>query len=124
MPRKTATKAKPQPDLSANEIKNWREHRNLTQEALASQVADYMDDSFTAASLSRIERSRQPYNTRQLDALAFVLRCKPCDLIGTNPFDPAMPLIDQLAELSPLSRKRAEKYLKMLKEEDAENEAT
>lgn len=50
-------------------IRQWREHRGLTLEALAERVGTKIG-GMTHASLSRIERGLQPYSQPILEALA------------------------------------------------------
>lgn len=63
-------------------IREWREHRGLTQE----QLADRLDTS--VASISRIETGTQPYTQDTLEALADALMTDPASLIMRNPSDP------------------------------------
>lgn len=63
-------------------IRQWREHRGLTLEQLADRVET------THASLSRIERGRQPYSQALLEALAEALQTDPPSLLMRNPQDP------------------------------------
>lgn len=60
-------------------IKEWRQHRGLTQD----QLADRLDVS--KASISRLESGRQPYTQDTLEALADALSCEPADLIMRDP---------------------------------------
>ena len=63
-------------------IREWREHRGLTQE----QLADRLETS--VASISRIETGTQPYTQDTLEALAEALMTDPASLIMRNPGDP------------------------------------
>jgi transcriptional regulator with XRE-family HTH domain len=63
-------------------IRQWREHRGLTLEQLASRIGT------THASLSRVERGLQPYNQPLLEAVAEALRTDAASLIMRNPADP------------------------------------
>lgn len=62
-------------------IREWREHRGLTQE----QLANRLDTS--VASISRIETGTQPYTQDTLEALADALMTDPASLIMRNPAD-------------------------------------
>ena len=64
---------------TANMIREWREHRGLTQERLAARIG------ISAPSLSRIERGDQPYSQPILEALADALGCEPAALIMRAP---------------------------------------
>ena len=63
-------------------IREWREHRGLTLEQLADRTET------THASLSRIERGRQPYSQALLERIADALMVDPADLLIRNPADP------------------------------------
>lgn len=69
-------------------LREWRKHREMTLEAVAEAVGEITGDGFTHASLSRIERGRQPYSQPQLEALATVYRTDPGSLLMRNPADP------------------------------------
>lgn len=106
--------------LSPNFIREWRKHRNdMTQEALAERIAEWLGTSFTAATLSRIETRKSPYSQRQLDAMADALNCAPADLIMRNPLDTEAPwsIWDRL---NLAQRKQAIRLLKALADEEAE----
>jgi transcriptional regulator with XRE-family HTH domain len=60
-------------------VRKWRKLRGYTLEALAA------DTGSTHATLSRIERGRQPYSQEILEKIAWVLKCTPADLIGRDP---------------------------------------
>ena len=68
-------------------IRQWRAHRGLTIEALADRVATKLG-RFTHASLSRIERGKQPYSQPILEALADALRTDTWSLLHRDPTDP------------------------------------
>ena len=61
-------------------FKEWREFRGLTQEDAAAQMA-VMDRT----NLSRLERGAAPYGQKVLEAAAKLYRCKPWDILNTNP---------------------------------------
>lgn len=63
-------------------FKEWREHRELSQQ----QLADRLDTS--VASISRIESGTQPYTQDVLEALADALGTDPASLLMRNPDDP------------------------------------
>ena len=62
-------------------LKEWRECRNLIQEAAAERLG------ITQGTLSRIETGKLPYNEYFLEQAAKVYNCTVIDLIGRNPFD-------------------------------------
>jgi len=60
-------------------LREWREHRNLTQQ----QLADRLDT--TAATISRIEGGKRDYTGAFLLGASFALNCHPSDLISRPP---------------------------------------
>lgn len=54
-------------------FREWREHRGLTQEQLASRLET------SVASISRIESGNQPYTQDVLEALADALKDRSCE---------------------------------------------
>lgn len=68
-----------QEPLGPTFIREWRKHRQRSQEWLADAIG------ITTASLSRIENGKQPYNQRQLEMIAEALHCTPGDLISSGP---------------------------------------
>jgi transcriptional regulator with XRE-family HTH domain len=63
-------------------IRHWREHRGLTLEQLAERVGT------THASLSRIERGKQPYTQPLLEAVAEALQTDVASLLMRDPTGP------------------------------------
>lgn len=63
-------------------IREWRLDRGLTLERLAERVGK------THATLSRIERGKQPYTQPLLEAIADALQTDPASLLMRNPSDP------------------------------------
>lgn len=80
-PRKPRPKPK-QPQYRKTFIRHWREYRGLTLERLADRLGT------THASLSRIERGRQPYGQALLEAIAEALQTDTASLLIRNPQDP------------------------------------
>lgn len=70
---------KPKPKLRRTFLKEWREHRHLTQEQAAERLN--MDRS----NLSRVERGEVPYSQALLEAAADAYNCEPWDLLNVNP---------------------------------------
>lgn len=66
-------------------IRQWREHRNLTQDALAERL------EMSKAQLSRIETGNQPYTQDFLEACAAALQTDPASLIMRDPSDEEAP---------------------------------
>lgn len=82
-------------------LRAWRKSRDLTLEQVAERVAvigserrDAADDplssprSMTHATLSRIERGRQPYNQPLLEILAEIYMTDVASLLIRDPSDP------------------------------------
>lgn len=63
-------------------VREWREYRQLTQEALASRVG------VSQETISRLEGGKIAYTQPMLESLAEALRCEPADLIMRNPAAP------------------------------------
>ncbi len=76
----------PQPAYGRTFIREWREHREMTLEALAEAVGEKIG-GMTHASLSRIERGLQPYSQPILEAIAEALDTKPAILLTRDPND-------------------------------------
>lgn len=69
-------------------IRQWREYREMTLEALAERVGAKIG-GMTHASLSRIERGLQPYSQAVLEAIAEELtNGDVASLLMRNPSDP------------------------------------
>lgn len=62
-------------------LKEWRDHRLLTQEQAADRIG--VDQS----TLSRIERGITPYDQDFLERAAFAYQCEPADLLMRNPLN-------------------------------------
>lgn len=60
-------------------LKEWRKHRQLTQE----QLADRLDVDRTI--ISKVERGKLQYSQGFLEAAAEALMCEPADLIVRDP---------------------------------------
>lgn len=62
-------------------IKEWREHRGLSQDALGERLET------SGSSISRIESGDQPYTQDTLEALADALQTDAASLLMRNPND-------------------------------------
>lgn len=89
--------AKPRPELGRTFLKEWREHRGLTQEQAAERLA------ISRTLLSKIENAKSPYSQGFLEAAAMAYRCEPADLIMRNPLNPdaVWSITDNLRKASP-----------------------
>ncbi len=63
-------------------IREWRKHRDLTQEQLAERIG------IARSYLTKIETGKRRYDQPFLEAAAYALRCEPGDLIMRDPTDP------------------------------------
>lgn len=63
-------------------IKEWREFRNLSQDALGERLET------SGSMISRIENGETPYTQDTLEALADALQTEPASLLMRNPKDP------------------------------------
>ncbi|WP_057464489.1 helix-turn-helix transcriptional regulator [Pseudovibrio sp. POLY-S9] len=92
-------------------LKEWRKHRNLSQQALADRMLD--DEGYqlvTNVSISRIEKGLQPYTQSVLEALAEALETTPIALISSPPGE-AAELINRIQELTPQQQKQIKAFL-------------
>lgn len=78
-----------------NFIRQWREHRGLSQDQLVGRVRDLLD-GFSKSTLSRLENSKSPYTQDQLEAIAEALGLEPQDLLMREPDGDAWSLMDTL----------------------------
>lgn len=92
-------------------IREWRKHRQLTQDQLAERIG------ISKANLSRLENFKQDYTQGLLEALAQELRCDPADLLMRNPADPVTPW-PIWNTLRPKQKKLALRLLETVREEE------
>jgi transcriptional regulator with XRE-family HTH domain len=76
------------PDRPPHFLREWREHREMTLETAAAAIGEITGEGLTHASLSRIERGKQPYKQPQLEAMAYLYRTDTGSLLMRNPLDP------------------------------------
>jgi transcriptional regulator with XRE-family HTH domain len=84
-------------------LREWREHRNLTQEKAAERIG------IEQATLSRIERGVIQYTQDFLEKAAYAYMCDPADLLMRNPLDDdaVWSIADNLRRASPEDQVRA-----------------
>jgi transcriptional regulator with XRE-family HTH domain len=70
---------KPKPKLGSTYLKEWRSHRNLSQEVAADRIG------ISRANLSKIENGAIPYSQPILEAAAHAYSCDVVDLLSVNP---------------------------------------
>lgn len=84
------------PNYPRTFIKEWRQHRDKTQEQLAELVGNYLIEqgfkkpnkkksAYTHASVGRIENGKMPYTQPVLEAIAFALQTTPASLLMRDP---------------------------------------
>jgi transcriptional regulator with XRE-family HTH domain len=98
----------PGTDLIRTFIREWRQHRHLSQDKLVARVRERVE-TFSKSSLSRIEAGKQPYSQPILEAIAWALACEPADLIMRNPLleDALWSITDHLRKATPDQRRAA-----------------
>jgi len=91
-------------------LKEWREHRSLTQEQAAERIG------VTQATLSRVERGVTPYDQDLLERIAFAYLCEPADLLMRNPTDKdaVWSITDNLRKADPVELERAAAMIDLL----------
>jgi transcriptional regulator with XRE-family HTH domain len=93
---------KPKHQLQRTFLKEWREYRNLSQEAAASRM------NISRTLLSKIENAKSPYTQQFLENAAEAYSCEVPDLIIRNPLDrdAVWSIQDQLKKASPEQRRQ------------------
>jgi transcriptional regulator with XRE-family HTH domain len=90
-------------------LRQWRKSRHLTLEQLAFRI------DTTGATISRLERGKQPYSQPMLEALAEALQCQPGDLIMRPP-GAADRIMAVFSDMSPETQKQALAVVQALKD--------
>lgn len=88
-------------------LREWREHRQLTQEQLADRIG------ISRVMVSKIERGLNPYHQAFLEAAAAALMCEPADLLVRDPSHPD-PIWTVWERIPPVDRPRALAILRAL----------
>ena len=89
MAKKVVPRFKAKAQKPGHFILEWRKYRHLTQDQLVERLLEGQGFKITRASLSRIERGRQPYSEPLLMALGGELTGgDPASLLMRNPSDP------------------------------------
>lgn len=97
----------------ATYIRQWRERRGYTLDDMVGRLAE-LDVKITGASLSRIERGKQPYNQDILEPIAEALAVTVADLVENNPDIPEAEIIDFLHHLDDRELRQAESVLRAM----------
>lgn len=102
MPPKISSQSQRHPHF----IREWREHRDLTQQQLAERIGT------SKQSISRIEQGKQPYTQESLEALGEALNATPVELISRDPKrEPDLPIFD----LPVTDRERVRAFIRALR---------
>lgn len=94
-------------------IRAWREEKGLTLDQMVGRLAELGVDT-TVASLSRIERGKQPYSQDIIEAIAEALGVTMSHLTERNPTMPPAKIINFLDHLNPSEVQRAEDVLRAM----------
>lgn len=91
-PKKVTPRPK-RPQYQRTYIKQWRDHRKLTQEQLAERVSFYLAErglakGYTYATIGRLERGLVRYTQPIMEAIADALRTDVASLLMRDPTDP------------------------------------
>lgn len=98
-------------DPRPNQIRAWREFRELSQEQLAEMIGRSQE------TVARYERGGIDIPTSVLNTLATALKCSAEDLLRRPP-GTADAIIETFRELSPAAQKQALAVIKALKENE------
>lgn len=93
-------------------LKQWREHRGLSQDALAARL------DTTGATISRIENGKNNFKREMLEELAEALGIEPGDLFR-DPTKPDYELWKIVTGLAPEKQQQALRILRALDEDAA-----
>lgn len=93
---------KPKKQLQKTFLREWREFRNLSQEAAASRL------NISRTLLSKIERAKSPYTQSFMENAADAYGCEVADLIVRNPLDSnaIWSIQEQMLKASPADQKQ------------------
>lgn len=91
---------------SRNFIREWREHRGMTQERLAELAR------LSVPTISNIESGAHGYSQRSLEAIAEALDAATGDLLSRRPG--VVELADELAALEPNTLKQALQIIRVM----------
>lgn len=95
-----AVRFKKRAALQKTFIKQWREHRELSQDQLADKMGALSENGdFTGASVSRVENGITAYTQDFLEVAAEVLECTVADLLERDPRKPFTPVDQAIALL-------------------------
>lgn len=98
-------------------LREWRLHRDLTQEELAERA------DMSPSHLANVETGRKRYNEDILESLAKALGCEVWELIGRNPLKQPAEIVDIWNHISPADKPSAIRALKGFVQETPKKKA-
>jgi transcriptional regulator with XRE-family HTH domain len=101
----------PKPTRKRTFLKEWRKKAGLSQIKASERLLLETETDLSDSQLSRIERGEQGYTQDHLEALAFIYKCEPADLLTKDPRRPDPP---RLAILNSLSVDEQEKVAEIV----------
>lgn len=98
---------KPKRDRTKHFFREWREHRDLTQEQAIGRLG------WSQSKISRIEAGLTPYNQDDVEAAAEAYRCEPWQIISVDPIKEG-EVVDLMRLIDDRNRDQAIRVLKAL----------
>ena len=100
-------------DRKPTYIRAWREKKGFTLDQMVGRLAE-IEVAMTGASLSRIERGKQPYSQDVIEAIAVALDVTVSQLVEHDPSKPPAQIIDFVRRLSEKEAQQAEAVLRAM----------
>lgn len=100
-------------DRKPTYIRAWREKKGFTLDQMVGRLAE-IEVAMTGASLSRIERGKQPYSQDVIEAIAVALDVTVSQLVEHDPTKPPAQIIDFVRRLSEKEAQQAEAVLRAM----------
>lgn len=94
-------------------LREWRHHRNKTQEQLAQAVG------ITKVHVSNVERGERQYTQELLEAFAGYLECEPWQILNVDPTAPGAvwSIWEAVRGMTPAQQEQAAAVIRALTEE-------
>jgi len=105
-------------DRKQTYIRAWREKKGYTLDQMVGRM-EIAGVPTTGATLSRIERGKQPYSQDIIEAIAEALGVTVAQLVEDNPEIPSSPVIDFVRHLTQKEAAQAEAVLRAMFEKSA-----
>lgn len=105
-------------DRKATYIRAWREKKGFTLDQMVGRL-DAIGMQTTGATLSRIERGKQPYSQDIIEGIAAALNVTVAQLVEDNPDIPSAPVADFIRHLTDKEAAQAEAVLRAMFEKRA-----